>query len=171
MELKYSITEEDYIRFNLFHIKNSTTSMRTLKIQQILIPILYIAVAFVLAGLTEGSLVVWLSIFLVMGILWFIFYPKYFYSHILRQVRKMLKEGKSEGLLGEHLLVLSDEGILETTSKGEMKANWVSLEKFTEDEHSFYLYNTALSACIIPKRELEDVKVLRTYIQSRVTES
>lgn len=112
----------------------------------------------------------WLTIFLVMGILWFIFYPKYFYRHVLRQVRKMLKEGKSDGLLGEHLLVVSEEGIVETTSKGEMKANWSSMEKFAEDEHCFYLYNTALSACIIPKREIEDVEKLRTYIQSRVNE-
>ena len=36
----------------------------------------------------------------------------------------MIKEGKNDGLLGEHHMILSEEGIIEFTVNGETKVNW-----------------------------------------------
>lgn len=166
MEIKFTITEEDYIRFNLFHIKNSKTAMNALKIQRLLIPILYLVVGFVLAEVSDGSHGLWLSIFLVLGLVWFFFYPKYFYYSVQRRVQKMLKEGKNEGILGEHDMVLSEEGIHDTTSSGETSAKWSNIQNFTEDEHNLYLFNTSLSAYIIPKREIKNIEEFQQFVRN-----
>lgn len=168
MEIKYILTEEDYIQFNLFHIKNSKTAMTALKFQRLLIPILYIIVGFVLAKVSDGPLSLWLSIFLLLGIAWFFFYPKYFYRSVMRRVQKMLKEGKNEGLLGEHCLVLSKEGIHDTTMSGETSAKWPSIQTFAEDEQNLYLYNTSLSAYIIPKREIQNLDEFHKYVNKLI---
>ena len=36
----------------------------------------------------------------------------------------MIKEGKSDGLLGEDYMVLSEDGIIDSTSNGETKVTW-----------------------------------------------
>lgn len=168
MEIKYTLTEEDYINFNLFHLKNSKTAMNALKIQRLLIPILYLIVGFILAKVSEGPLFLWLSIFLLLGIAWYFFYPKYFYHSVMRRVRKMLKEGKNEGLLGEHLMTVSEEGIHDISSSGETSVKWPSIENFTEDEHNLYFYNTSLSAYIIPKRELQNVEGFQQFVKKYI---
>ncbi|WP_442852912.1 YcxB family protein [Bacillus sp. OxB-1] len=42
------------------------------------------------------------------------------------------------------------------------------MKEFKEDAHYFYLYNSAVSAYILPKRELEDPEGTKSYVQSRI---
>lgn len=168
MQIKYSLTEEDYINFNLFHMKNSKTAMNALKVQRLLIPIVYMAVAYVFARVLDGSYILSFSIFGVMGVLWIIFYPKYHYNFVLRQVKKMIKEGKNEGLLGEHLMTISEEGVHDANPQGETKVSWSGIQDMKEDEYNLYLYNSAVSAYILPKRELSDIEELRTVLNTKI---
>lgn len=166
MEIKYSLTEEDYLTFNLFHIKNSKTAKRSLDIQRFLTPVIFIALSYILSKLGNLSFLGLLISFLIVSILWIIFYPKYFYSYVSRHTKKMIKEGKNDGLLGEHRMVLSEEGIVDSTSNGETKVAWSGIKAFKEDKHNIYLYNSAVSAYILPKRELDDVEGMKTYLKS-----
>lgn len=168
MQIKYHLTEEDYINFNLFHMKNSKTAMKALKVQRFLIPIVYMVVAYVFASVLDGSYILSFSIFGIMGILWIIFYPKYHYNFVLRQVRKMITEGKNEGLLGDHLMTISEEGVHDENPKGETKVSWSGIQDLKENEHYLYLYNSAVSAYILPKREVRDIEELRTVLNTKV---
>ncbi|TKC18034.1 YcxB family protein [Robertmurraya kyonggiensis] len=168
MQIKYSLTEEDYLNFNLFHMKNSKTANKALKVQRYLIPIVYMVVAYVFARVLDGSYILSFSIFGIMGILWIIFYPKYHYNFVLRQVRKMITEGNNEGLLGEHLMTISEEGVHDANPQGETKVSWSGIQDLKEDEHYLYLYNSAVSAYILPKREVHDLAELRTTLNSKI---
>lgn len=168
MELTYNITEEDYIQFNLFHIRNSQTAVRTLNIQRYLSPVIFIIFSFIFPKLFDGSLWLSLAIFGIMSILWIVYYPKYYYSHILRHVKKMLKEGKNHGILGEHHMYFADEGIIDKTVTGETKVSWSGIEEFKEDDHNLYLYNSSVSAYILPKRELENLEGVKQEIKTRL---
>lgn len=46
MNIHYELTEEDYINFNLYHIKHSKMGKRSLLLQRIVTPFLYIIVAY-----------------------------------------------------------------------------------------------------------------------------
>lgn len=168
MQIKYSLTEEDYLNFNLFHMKNSNTAKKALKVQRYLIPIVYMVVAYVFARVLDGSYILSFSIFGIMGILWIIFYPKYHYNFVLRQVKKMIKEGKNEGLLGEHLMTISEDGIHDANPQGETKVSWSGIQDMKEDEQNLYLYNSAVSAYILPKREVQDLEELRAILISKI---
>lgn len=168
MEINYHLTEDDYLSFNLFHVKNSKVAMRTLNIQRILMPIIFIAAAYLFSTIDDVPFLWMLIPFIIVSILWFTFYPKYFYRHVARGTRKMIKEGKNEGLLGDHTMRLSDEGIVDSNSNGETKVNWSGIYEFKESSDTFYLYNSAISAYILPKRELANVAEVREYLLGKI---
>ncbi|MHC0038246.1 YcxB family protein [Pseudoneobacillus sp. C159] len=169
MELKYNLTEKDYLNFNLFHMKNSKSANKALMIQRIFTPITLLLFGYVLSLISDIPLTISLPIFLLFAILWYIFFPKYFYSHVVKQVRKMTREGRNDDLLGEHILHISDEGLIDTTKNGETKVNWSGIKDFKEDQHHLYLYNSAVSAYILPKRDIPNVEELKSFIQSKIS--
>lgn len=81
----------------------------------------------------------------------------------------MIREGKNEGLLGEHTMTLSEDGIVDSNPNGETKVNWTGIIKLKEDDSNIYLYNSSVSAYIIPKRELKDLEGLKNYMTSKLT--
>ncbi|KXH80854.1 YcxB family protein [Sporosarcina sp. HYO08] len=168
MEIYYNLTEEDYIHFNLYHVKNSKTGKQALGWQRFLSPFIFIAGAYFLSWMGDIPLLPLLITFLLMSALWVVFYPKYFYSLITRHAKKMIKEGKNDGLLGDHQLTLTDEGLVDTSSNKETKVTWSGITSFQEDDQYFYLYNSSVSAYILPKREIDQVDQLRMYVQSKL---
>jgi len=170
MEIKYTLTEEDYLKFNLFHIKNSDTAAKSLKMQRFITPFVYIVLAFVFSKMMDVPLLYTLIPFAIVGVLWIIFYPKYFYRVVVRQTKKMIKEGKNEGLLGSHTMFLNDEGIRDTNATGETKVNWSGILHLKEDHDNLYVYNSSVSAYILPKRELGNHEEFKKYIHTKLSE-
>jgi len=168
MEFQYNVTEEDYISFNLFHIKHSKTAKRSLNIQRWLSPVIFIAISYILSLMDDTPFLLSLPPFLIVSVLWVIFYPKYFYRRIKTGTRKFIREGKNVGMLGEHTLFLSEEGVSEVSANGENKVTWQGMESFHENDNYFYLYNSAVSAFIVPKRDLKNAEGLREYVTAHI---
>lgn len=165
MEINYRLTEEDYLIFNIFHIKNSKIAMRALNIQRFLTPIIFLILSYVFSKVGDTPFLVLFITFLIISILWVIFYPKYFFSRITRHAKKMILEGKNDGLLGEHHLIMTEDGISDSTANGETKVTWSGIKNFKEDKYNLYLYNSSISAYILPKRNLNNVEEIRNFIK------
>ncbi|MBE1555385.1 YcxB family protein [Sporosarcina limicola] len=170
MEIDYELTEEDYLNFNMFHVKNSKTAMKSLAMQRFLTPIVFLILSYVLSAMGDGSFIGLFITFSITGILWIIFYPKYFYSLIKRNTKKMIKEGKNDGLLGNHHLIMNDEGLVDSTSDRETKVTWSGIKNFKEDNDNLYLYTSSISSYILPKRELNNVEEVRNYFKAKVVQ-
>jgi hypothetical protein len=168
MEITYRLIEEDYVKFNLFHVRNSPTSTKTLKVQRYLIPAIYLVISVLFLLILNPPAPVLGILFLVTGILWFVFYPKYYYGYIKRQVKKMMKEGKNEDLLGNQTIIFTEEGLHKTGFKGETKLLWSGIERLGEDDANLYLYNSAVSAIILPKRKISNLDEFKSYLQARI---
>ena len=168
LKIDYNLTEEDYLNFNLYHAKNSKTVAKSLLIQRFLSPIIFLIAAFIFSWIDDVSLVGSLITFSIIGILWIVYYPKYFYRLIIRNSKKMFKEGKNDGLLGEHCMMLSDEGIVDANPNGETKVKWAGIKRFEEDDKYLYIYNSAVSAYIIPKRALTNVVDVQSYVKAKL---
>jgi hypothetical protein len=169
MDLKYQLTEEDYINFNLFHMKNSETIMKSVRNQRIFTPVFYLVFSVVFSFLLDIPFLVSFTPFFILSVLWVLFYPKYLFGRAIRHTKKLVKEGRNENILGEHHMVLSDEGIVDKTSKGETKVTWSGINELKENDQYIYLYNSAVSGYILPKREFENVEEIRRYINTKLT--
>ncbi|MGI2329045.1 YcxB family protein [Planococcus sp. YIM B11945] len=168
MEINYRMTEEALVHFNVFHAKNSKTVKKSLKLQQYLTPVFYLLIAFFLSVIWDTPFLYLAIPFLAMGILWAFFYPAYFYWRIKKTARKMVREGKNEGLIGEYSMAFTEDGLQENSPKGTTSTSWSGIEQFGEDEVNFYLYNSTMSAFIVPKNELQDVDQVRVLLRRRI---
>ncbi|KUP04350.1 hypothetical protein Q73_15875 [Bacillus coahuilensis m2-6] len=168
MELTYTLTEEDYLRFNVFHIKNSATGKKALNIQRYVTPVFFVVIAYVFSIILHKPFLEVFLPFFIVGALWVLFYPKYFYNHITRTVKKAFREGNNEGLLGQHRLTIDDEGFVDETANGLTRLAWAGVVEVKEDEHSLYIYNSAVSAYILPKQEIDKVEGFRKYLNVKL---
>lgn len=162
MEITYTLTEDDYIKFNLYHTKQSETVQKNLFIQRIIGPILFIMFAIIFGLFSNLSLIGLLITFSILSVLWYFFYPAYFYNLITRNVEKTIREGNNDTVLGQQQLIFKEDELVNLTLFGKTAVKWQGITELKEDEDYFYLYNSAVSAYIIPKRALrasDDVKV------------
>ncbi|AXI10808.1 hypothetical protein CUC15_18475 [Oceanobacillus zhaokaii] len=165
MEINYNLTEEDYLNFNLFHMKNSKSVMNSLKMQRFLTPIFFILISYLFSQLGDTPFLFAFIPFLIISIIWIVFYPRFFYKTVIRNVKKMIREGRNGGLIGKHRMIITEDGITETTSTDETKVNWSGIQAFKEDNDYFYLYNSSVSAYILPKRELKNADEVKDYLK------
>ncbi|MFB9989427.1 YcxB family protein [Bacillus benzoevorans] len=42
------------------------------------------------------------------------------------------------------------------------------MKTLSEDKHNIYLYNSSVSAYILPKRALDDVEKIKTFLKSKI---
>lgn len=168
MEIVYDVTEEAYIDFNLYHAQNSKTVRKTMTMQRVLVPIIYVVMAIVLSFVLDVPILFMVIPFLIMGILWAVFYPRYFYHHIRKSAKRLLQEGKNAGIPGTHTMIFTEVGLREVSATGEELVSWAGIESFGEDTSNLYLYNSGLSAFIVPKSSLVNVDRVRQFLLDKI---
>lgn len=164
MEIKYELTKDDFLEFNLYHAENSKTVKKTLNIQRYIISIIFIFAAIVMSSYLDIPYSFTIPFYLVVFLIWVLFYPKYFKWHIKRNVSKMLDEGKNKGIIGEQSLSISNEGIISISEVGEMKNNWSSVEKIVKTDKIILIYISSISAYIIPIKAFNNEEEVNSFI-------
>lgn len=152
MNISYELTKDDYIEFNLFHLKHSKTIRKTLFVQRYIVSVLFLIMPFITYRFSEIPLTYWVSVFIIVYLLWVVYYPKYFRKSVKRRILRMIEEGKNESILGSKRLDVNSEGIVEKSRNNEVKTNWDSIESIEETEKYIFIYVSAVSAYIVPKR-------------------
>jgi len=155
MKLEYEITKQDYIDFNIYHMNHSIAMKHSLFIQRFLIPIMFLILPMFLVKVTDIPLSYWFGVFIISSILWIIYYPKFFEKCIERNISKMLDEGKTTGVVGNHTFSYTEEGVVDKTEFSETRYNLI--EKVVESKEHIFIYVSAVMAYIIPIRIFDSV--------------
>jgi hypothetical protein len=151
MKVEYELKKEDYINFNIYHIKNSKVIRKTLLAQRYIVPIIFLVIPLLFGRFNE------IPFFpLSIALIWIIFYPKYFMSVTMKRVSKMIEEGKNNDLLGNHIVIVDEEGLVEKSKNGENSINWMGVERIVSTESYFFIYVSSISACIVPKSSFDN---------------
>jgi hypothetical protein len=156
MELEYELTEDDYIAFNLYYVKHSKTVKQSLFMQRFLPPIIFLIFPFVLFWVTGEFLMVLLISFVLFSVVWIIFYPRYFYGYIKRNVSKLLNEGSNANILGRHVFISTEDGFVEKNRAEQRSGRWSSIERVEENDYYYFLFFSTMNAYIVPKRSFSD---------------
>lgn len=144
MEVRYTNTFRDLIGFNLYHLPRTGVMQ-----------IVFIA-AIVLHAWSFGpsvrklddSLPMKVSVFLtslllVLGALVVIQFLLVLLTYL---------PSKNKGLLTEHVVRISDDGIVEETAFGTTTSTWSAVPKVGQTRRRIFLYTQQHAAHIIPKR-------------------
>ncbi len=157
MELKYEVTEEDYIKFNIYHANNSKSHKKQYNIMKYLLSIICgMAIFFIGPSLYNQPKLYWgiIAILFIGG--WIIGFPKTYERIIKKSVKEMLKDGDNSAMICQNTMIIEGNDIkvinehsTEITSKEGIKT-----VKVYEDMILIYL--SGFTAHIIPTRYLND---------------
>ena len=84
------------------------------------------------------------------------------------QIRRAMRRNPS--LVGEVVLVFTDEGTEFTFATGKSQLQWRAYTKYKETRHLFVLYMSSARSTFIPKRVLspQHLEELRNLLKSRI---
>jgi hypothetical protein len=152
VEIKYRVTEEDIYAFNDFHSKNSKTLQKTIRRHSFFWPFAFIVVGIIQQLVFQDT--IGFILFIILGVLWGAFVPKYYYWWRRRMVKKLYSEGSNEGYIGDHSLTADGNGIKEISGLGQTILHWSAIKKIEMNENHGFIYLTAISAIVIPKKKV-----------------
>src|SRR5690625_2170164 len=110
MEIKFQITEEDFIQFNLYHMENSPTQKRLFYFSRYLLPLLFSGIIYIVGTtIFKQPSLFWVVIALVFFVFWIIYYPKHYKKFIRKHVQKLLNEGDNSSIFAEKTLLIGND--------------------------------------------------------------
>lgn len=166
MQIEYTLTEKDYIDFNLFHLKISTTMKKSVFVQRLLGPIVYLLAIPVAHFITQISIWYWTLIFSVMSIFAYILYPRQMTKKVERKISKMLQEDENNSLLGRQVIIIDEDQLLVKTAYEEKISRWSGINKITRSDQHIFIYNSSVSAYIIPNTAFTDVDAVDKFYET-----
>lgn len=164
MEINYNLTEQDFLDFNSYHAKQSPAIKRSILKQRLMGPVIFLIAAFLAIRRSDVQQSYWITLFGITSILWFIFYPKYFYWEISRRTSKTLKKKENAKVLGEKTIRLASGKLKEIGIDNEEIASLDSIEKIEETEKHLFIYISPVSAFIVPIEAFEDRESKKEFI-------
>ena len=156
MRVVFNINGQDVLSFNRFVIMRRPRQVLGF-LYMLLLPAL---VTFGVAGnyLKQStgqaltySLVV-LVVSLLLGWVWY--------------TRNLLKRAATvKGVLGEHIVVISEDGLRETTAGYDLLRPWHRIVQILEDRNYIYVFLDSIHASQIPKRAFRDQSQAREFVE------
>lgn len=151
MKIKYEVTCEDVMAFNIEHLKKTASIKKLQGRNRNAIASLYalIAIALFIYESTYWPFA-WMLMFI--AILWFLFYPKAWELRVTKKIRKIFKD--KESIVNE--LEFNNDGIRAKSAKQEGLIPWTAVKRIISGDQYLFLYLTDDDAIIIPRKEVED---------------
>jgi len=154
MIVRFAPTRDEMLAFQRHFIKTDPASVRARKKIVWGAAIIYIGVGLLIA---YGNSILFQQItaivlFTVIAVLWLIFSPRYILSASMKRVEQRLSEKENAMFFAEREITFSQESIRTITEDGEETFRWKAMIKLVETKDSYYLYNSAITALILPIR-------------------
>jgi hypothetical protein len=168
MEAEYELTPDDLYAFqwrSVFVSPRGRRTRRTTYLVWVLAVLLFAIVpaigadGFVISRVSVTFIVVAISI----GLLFQWCLERWLIRRAILQLLKDEKPGK--GLLGRHRIVLSQDGLMESTPVGESRTSWAGVDRIEQDPHNIYIYTSLAAAHVIPKRAFSDPQAADAFYQ------
>lgn len=157
MEIHYTISEEDYIQFNLYHMEESPSIRKQFQMLRLYLPVISAMVIFFVGTLVLNQpAIYWGIVGLLYAAGWLIFYPRLHKISVKNNVLKLAREGDNSSIFGDKTLVIEGDKITifgQDTIEVITKA---AIKEIHQKNDLLILYNSSVSAHIIPTRYLTE---------------
>ena len=159
MEIEFERTLEDMIEFNLFHVDNSPSLRRQIFLTRVVLSLLVFLTVLLISynffhdrPLTSSDYIGGV----LGGVFLFVLYPYINRYSYVRRLKKLYSEGDNKAILGKHKINVSKDDLMAVTPAGESKIKWSSINKIMKNEKFIFLYISAASAIMIPRKSFAD---------------
>lgn len=163
LDQKFSYTKNDFLDFFLFKLSLNRKMIRNLRVVWIGIPLIYIALPFILRLFNAEAGASSLYPYAFVALLWFILYPLYkkwrFKKHYSRHIEQHIAPGLDEPT---HV-ILDKLNVFLKDSKNEMKFSNETFHSLYEINGSFYILLKNSGGIILPKEQVETEKIRAVF--------
>jgi YcxB-like protein len=153
MEINYELEPRDIIAFQKHAYKTSATNRNIRWHMYILFGA--IAAYFTLFDSFYSLItrLIWFLMSIGLYLLCFWFWNSVINAYAFK---KSIPEGTDNGVLGHHKIVLSENGLLETTNVNETSHSWKGVDRIEQIRDYIFIFVTPQVAHVIPKRAFTD---------------
>ncbi len=165
IELVNSLSEDDFLTYQLYAASKSNQIKKSRKIGRILIPLMYFVVFILFIITTRYTLGI---IILSIGILWFLIYPIYSKKRYLNYYKKFIQENYKNRIGIEGLISIENGFIITKDQTGDGKIKLSEVDAIVEiDTHIFIHLKQNISMIFKKNNDKNDlinqfVKIIET---------
>jgi hypothetical protein len=168
MEIEYELTRDDLYAFQ-WRAAFSTPRARRLRRAVYLLWLLAVVLIAVLPAIgADGFVLSRVSFgFMLLAYPTVLLLQWFLERRLMRRAILTLiqEERPDRGQLGRHRMVLSEDGIAESTAVGESRASWVGVDRIEQNPEYIFIYTSAAAAHVIPKRAFRDAQEAEDFCQ------
>lgn len=147
MTIHYAVSTDDYLQFNLFHYRQNKTMQRQVRSTRVF---LGIALLLLLIYLLVGGPRIHVVILLLLGLVFLLFYPRFFQRTLVRMLRRQIRAGQYKEFIGDYTLTAGSDGLHEQAPGKCSIWQWQTVQSVEQDSERLYIYIGASTALIIP---------------------
>ena len=168
MQFSFSLDVEDWVEFQKHFLKSSSMFNRSRRLITWVLPIVIVLLIWRdidPENISLGSSVPYI-IMAAVAVGWVIFFPNFYFNRVLRQARTMAEKGDNQQLLAQReLIVDANEGITQKYPGEVFEIGWADVVRIDATENYFYLFNTKMSAVIVPLQRLKGMDGYKELVQ------
>lgn len=150
MKVVYTLSEDDYIAFNLFYARHDPAFTRRVRLLQCAGAGALIALGLVVGarrgGVTPGGM----ALFLLAALLFALYVPNQEKSTIEKWVRRMVDEKADSLPMGERTIFLSDGGLKISDASGEQRIPLDRISSTVRTKKHLFLTTVEKEVVVIP---------------------
>ncbi len=162
MKLTYTLGKADFLEYQLYASSKSKSHKSRRFRSRIIIPVIYLALGGYIGGI-DGNLFAGVM-FAGIGVVWFLFYPKYSKWRYKKHFQKHIKEHYQNRIDKAVELTIEDGHLLTKDFTAETKVNASELKELIELPRHFLIKLTTELALIVPKEKIKDLEVFKNEI-------
>lgn len=157
MEINYEVTEEDYIKFNIYHAKDSGSHKRAYNIMKYWISILCGAVIFFVGpSLYKQPKIYWGIIAIIFILIWIIRFPKTYKKLIKKSAKDMLKDGDNSSMICKNTMIIEENDIKVINEHSTEITSKEGIKHIKIYDDMILIYLSGFTAHIVPTRYLTE---------------
>lgn len=170
MNITFSLIMDDLMAFNVYHLRHSPSARRAYWKSLLRFPLIWTILCLVISRLGVTPERSWPEAMLAllplfMGVpLYLVAYPLLHRRAIRRQLQGLLGEGDNSSVLGLRRIEMTPEGLCETGDSGQTRLAWDAIKRVEVSEDHVFVYISAVSAFVVPKRCFTDQAQLGAFL-------
>jgi hypothetical protein len=171
MIAEYEITKDDLTAFNLYHHRHSPT-IRRQYLRSWLVPAVFGLMVcsgiWYLADQKRGTpLRTFLDLLPLFSFvpIYLLYFPWAYRRKLRQTIESMTGEGRNRELFSRHRIVISPEGVTDSSELGQTSTAWRAVERVVTTEAHAYIYINALAAVIVPRRAFADAAEFEKFVR------
>lgn len=160
MEINYELLEDDYIKFNLYHLRRSSEYKKQVYIIKYIVNTALAVLMFCVGTfIFKQPMLFWFLISTCFLIIEIKTHDKQNEKREIKHIKKLLKDGENKYLFGKKILKIDNEKIYIKSELSEEIKDKKSIIDIKIYDDLILLYDSSITAEIIPTRYIEENKI------------